>query len=274
MASAVPVKNSPPENSPRSGKVFTKILLKGQKHFIAGTLPTTNKLKKALKPNVSPASVGRVFWTSDSFNYYCSASVITSNNKNLIITAGHCCYDTGTKSFTVNKQWIFVPQYNNGNAPYGQWVGQSQHVLDGWLSQQNVNADVCMCILSTNNGKRISKVVGSQGIGWNYSNLNYIYSFGYPYNINNGQIMSYCATKTVAPLLTAGADHKGQRILCTMSQGCSGGPWLKNFSTSTGLGIVISVNSFAIEGISGYLYGPYFDNSVMSLYNHCQNKQW
>ena len=52
-----------------------------------------------------------------------------------------------------------------------------------------------------------------------------------------------------------------------MTGGSSGGPWFRDFSTSTGVGTQISLNSFGYRGEKNAMYGPYFGSVVQSLYN-------
>jgi hypothetical protein len=49
-----------------------------------------------------------------------------------------------------------------------------------------------------------------------------IYSFGYPLNLDRGEVMQYCRSHTEAH--QAGSGHHGQRLYCDMTGGSSGGP--------------------------------------------------
>ncbi|MEV0390045.1 hypothetical protein [Nonomuraea sp. NPDC050643] len=78
--------------------------------------------KAAVSKNVNlPKTIGKVFFV-DSKNQlrWCSASSIQSRNRNLVATAGHCVYETKAD---VYKNWIFVPGYYQGKAPWGVYVG-------------------------------------------------------------------------------------------------------------------------------------------------------
>lgn len=57
----------------------------------------------------------------------CTASVIRSTSRDLIMTAAHCVTGTG-------RGYVFVPGYRNGKAPYGVW-----HVVAAYGSPQWVH---------------------------------------------------------------------------------------------------------------------------------------
>ncbi len=61
-------------------------------------------------------------------DYVCSAAAIRTRKRNQVITAGHCVH-TGPNVGLLEQphffsDWLFVPRYRNGRAPYGRWVGQ------------------------------------------------------------------------------------------------------------------------------------------------------
>ncbi|WP_068926801.1 trypsin-like serine peptidase [Planobispora rosea] len=71
-----------------------------------------------------PKSIGKVFFvTSDGEYGWCSATSIQSKYRNLVATAGHCVYDTD-KNGHVMDNWVFVPGYYQGKAPWGIYVGK------------------------------------------------------------------------------------------------------------------------------------------------------
>ena len=240
----------------------------GPPSSIPGSLPTSNMTSsKAISSTGRQVyTTGRVFWKSGTSSYSCSASVIQSNSGDLISTAGHCVYDTDRKTWYNNNNWVFIPAYSNGNKPYGTWPGRRFTAQNAWLSSADFNYDVGLVALQTLNGKHIQSVVGAQGISFNQPRGAYTYSFGYPSNINNGETLQSCASYTQKTQYNPNT-YFGQGLPCIMGQGCSGGPWLQNFVTSTGLGYVTSVNSFTVVGISNVMNGPYFDSNIKTLYN-------
>jgi hypothetical protein len=90
------------------------------------TAPIGEEKKTASKvQNVNmPKTIGKVFFVnSKGEKKWCSATSIQSKYRNLVATAGHCVYDTGTNSDVMTK-WVFVPGYYQGKAPWGIYVGK------------------------------------------------------------------------------------------------------------------------------------------------------
>jgi hypothetical protein len=60
-----------------------------------------------------------------------------------------------------------------------------------------------------------------------------------------------------------------QGLDCNMTGGSSGGPWFVNYSESTGVGTLNSVNSFKYRGgnMRNYMFGPYLGSVAQTLYS-------
>jgi len=245
----------------------TSKVLSGPESTVPGSAPVNSGLtSKIIATNGRQISTtGRVFWQVGTDYYSCSAAVVTSNSSDLISTAGHCVYDTTTKTWYNNNNWVFLPGYSNGNATYGKWSMRRVIVLQAWTSSSDFNYDVAFVALSTLNGQHIQSKVGSQGLGFNYPRSAYIYSFGYPININSGLTLQKCEGYTSKSQWTQNG-YVGQGLSCNMGGGCSGGPWLQNVVDTTGIGYVTSVNSFSISNVLNVINGPYFDSNTKYLY--------
>ncbi|MEW9555718.1 serine protease [Nonomuraea sp. NPDC050783] len=90
------------------------------------TAPIGEEKKTSTKTqNVNmPKTIGKVFFVnSKGEKKWCSATSIQSKYRNLVATAGHCVYDTGSNSDVLSK-WVFVPGYYQGKAPWGIYVGK------------------------------------------------------------------------------------------------------------------------------------------------------
>ncbi|CAF3517987.1 unnamed protein product [Adineta steineri] len=244
-------------------------VLTGPESSIAGSLPTNNSTKsKIISPNGRQVyTTGRVFWQVGTTHYTCSAAVIVSKSGDMICTAGHCVYDTTSKTWYNQNNWVFVPGYNNGNTPYGIWPMRRVTALVGWTSQSDYNYDVAMVAVSTVNGQHLQAYVGSQGIGFNFPRSAFTYSFGYPSNINSGLTLQKCSDTSKNSAYIQNNYH-GLGLACNMGPGCSGGPWLQNVVDSTGIGYVTSVNSFQITTVPNVINGPYFDTNIKNLYDN------
>ena len=213
----------------------------------------------------SPArSVGKVFFTTAGADHACSASVVTSANRDTVVTAAHCVQPPGGTELAQN--WIFVPGYD-GTSPYGEWSARMMYVPSGWSGSRanNLNEDAAFVVLSPREGKHVADVVGSNRIAFNTPRSVMVHDFGYPAEEPfTGEALFYCAT--VARPDSTNPGSVGLTIDCDMNQGSSGGPWFANFTTAGG-GTVVSVNSTLEITPSGQiLNGSPFDNSIKVVY--------
>jgi V8-like Glu-specific endopeptidase len=213
-----------------------------------------------------PASTsGKIFFVgADGLNYVCSGSTINSGGKNLVFTAGHCV-SNGAGAWYNIKPWIFVPAYNNGSAPYGQWTARALWTRTAWLNGANRAEDIGVGVMNTDpsgSGTKIVDRVGGQGIEWNYPLEQYIFQFGYPTRTPfNGATLQYCTGNTYN-------DSGFEGINCNMTEGASGGPWLDDFDGR--FGRLDTVNSWVFWNGAGVRFkwnGPYFGNNARDLYN-------
>ncbi len=79
-------------------------------------------------------NAGPLFFNGLSSAHGCSASVVKSPGRNLVLTAAHCISGTGAGI-------QFVPGYNNGKTPYGVWTVQKAWVAPSWISSQDPKND-------------------------------------------------------------------------------------------------------------------------------------
>src|ERR1051326_3755053 len=122
-------------------------------------------------------TAGKVFFTSFGVNYVCSGTIVNTEGKSAVWTAGHCVSDGGAW----NTNWVFVPNYASGSAPYGYWYSYQLWTTTAWFNNNNDFAnDVGSSIMYRNGGTRIPDSLGGQGIAWNYPIGYYMYAFGYP----------------------------------------------------------------------------------------------
>lgn len=205
-------------------------------------------------------TVGRVFFTYQGRAASCSGDAVTSANKSTVITAGHCVKLSGAW----HTNWVFVPGYNNGKAPYGKWPAKQTLTTPQWKASEDINYDVGAAVVDRLGGKRLTDVVGGQGIAFNQKRGQQMYDFGYPAATPyDGTKLIYCSGTTVNDPLAS----KDQGLLCDMTGGSSGGPWFLNFKESTGTGIQNSVNSFKYNFLPTHMFGPYFGDDAKNLYN-------
>ncbi|WP_084959035.1 trypsin-like serine peptidase [Thermoactinospora rubra] len=209
-------------------------------------------------------TTGRVFFTYQGRNASCSGSAVTSANKSVVITAGHCVKLGG--AFHTN--WVFVPGYDNGQRPYGTWVATKLITTPQWNAREDINYDIAAAVVAPQQGRSLTDVVGGQGVAFNQPRRQQMYAFGYPAAAPyNGSKLIYCAGRAFDDFLLS-RDHG---LTCNMTGGSSGGPWLVGFDESTGHGTVNSVNSFKYNFAPNWMFGPYFGNEAQAVYNEAQS---
>lgn len=201
---------------------------------------------------------GKVFFTRAGVNYVCSATVVNSEGKSLVWTAGHCVVD----GKVWDSNFAFVPSYSNGSAPYGTWYSRSLTTTSGWYYNRDFSSDVGAAFMNRNFGYRIADYLGSQGITWNQSASYYTCTFGYPQAspYNGAYLVEACGT-------TTNAGNGTIYLYSGMTGGSSGGAWYYGYNSSTQAGYVDGHNDFIYTSSPSYMYSPYYGNQVASLYN-------
>jgi hypothetical protein len=201
-------------------------------------------------------TLGKVFFTSFGLNYVCSATIVNSEGRSEVWTAGHCVSDGGAW----NTNWAFVPNYANGWAPYGYWYAKQLWTTGAWFNNNNDFAnDVGAAVMWRNSGGwRITDYLGGQGLGWNAPN-GYVYAFGYP------QAPPYNGQTLVAEQGSVFNGGGGTVFMVNaMTGGSSGGGWLNWFDGQWGY--INGHNDFKYSNLPQYMYSPYYGNQVASLF--------
>jgi len=105
-------------------------------------------------------TVGPLFYSAARRRHNCSASIVRSASRDLVLTAAHCITGRGAGI-------QFVPGYNRGRVPYGVWTAVQVYVDPSWKSRQDPRHDVV--ILKMGRQKRGTHSVGIQDVvGGNY----------------------------------------------------------------------------------------------------------
>jgi V8-like Glu-specific endopeptidase len=216
-------------------------------------------------------TTGRVFFTTyNGQNWSCSGSTVNSAGKDSVITAGHCVF--GSLGGEVpgegwHSNWMFVPDYYNGYAPYGAWTAKQLWTPTNYYYNQDEGDDIGGAVINTNAyGQHIVNVVGGQGFAWNWSANQYVYDFGYPVAAPfNGQTLQYCNGSEFNWASVAST----MGLACNFTGGSSGGPWLMDFNGE--FGYINGVNDFVYTSLPGYIFSAYFGNNADALYNAMAN---
>ncbi|TXC97810.1 trypsin-like serine protease [Streptomyces sp. ISID311] len=210
------------------------------------------------------ARVGAVFEKDDSGDHFCTASVVQSPGRNMLITAAHCAYDIDAGS-TVDDL-VFAPDYRDGDEPTGLWKVKKVIVDDRWAKSQDEDLDVAFLVLDKKSGKEIQDVLGGNTLGIDRGFDNDVKITGYPTSRNTP---ISCQNRT-----TKFSDTQ-LRIQCTdFEGGTSGSPWLADYDPKSHTGTVIGV----LGGHEGggdeddVSYAAYFDDDIAKLYKHAQDE--
>ena len=203
--------------------------------------------------------IGKVFFTLGGSDYVCSGNAISAANESTVATAGHCVNE-GPGAFA--SRLIFVPAYENGAAPFGQWNAAELYAPTRWTAGGDITYDTGFAIVSSPTGVTLSDTVGASGVAFNDGRGLTYSAFGYPAAapFTGNTLQSCSGTATDDPF----AQSESQGIPCDMTGGSSGGPW---FIGSGSAGYQNSVNSFGYNNVANTMFGPYWGSVIESAYD-------
>lgn len=223
-----------------------------------GSGTTSSTSSTSVEVTVAPGSAltahGKVFFTDSGVNYVCSGTALEGD---VVWTAGHCVND-GPGSYHTN--FLFVPAYRDGQAPYGRFPAPDLVTTDGWRLYGRYGVDVGAAIPSTNAaGQTLSEAVVERPIVFD-APRNQTYSvYGYPAAKRfTGQRLRVCNTAWSRNDTTATPATMG--VPCDMTGGSSGGGWV------TAGGQVASVVSYGYASLKNVLFGPHLETEAQQLY--------
>ncbi|MGW4378648.1 trypsin-like serine peptidase [Kitasatospora sp. NPDC004531] len=153
----------------------------------------------------------------------CTAAVVRSRGRNLVITAAHCAAPHGVPL----DDLVFAPGYRDQRAPYGSWPVSEVLVDPRWGPDENEGYDVAFLLLDALNGRQVEDQVGGyslatgQGVGLKVTVT------GYP---NSSTSPITCQGRTTSRSSTQ------QRFDCSgFTDGTSGSPWVTEQSQVVGV---------------------------------------
>ncbi len=281
--------SGPPGSVPSEQFAETSQLL-AEPQPLFGTYPFSYTRYRLFPDTTAPyqtfplKTVGKLYFViPGSGNYVCSGSVINSANTSVVWTAGHCVYSPGIGFHT---NFIFVPGRRLTSAPYGTWTAKTVNTLVGW-SNGLLEYDHGALVMNKK-AKTIGNTVGFLGFVANASRLQHWHSLGYPQGARNlaqtppgaqfdGLHQEICASSWATnDLPTGGAlDPPTIGIGCDQTGGCSGGPWLVDFSGAGGAtNLLNGNNSYRWTGPNPpenlKMFSPYFSDGAINLRNWAQ----
>lgn len=212
-------------------------------------------------------TLGKLFFTDGVDNFVCSGAVVTCpGDKDLVMTAGHCCSDGAGNFF---QGYLFVPGCRGPGcsvAPFGTWDWESVTVLNDWHLSGDFSRDVCWLKVKPNAMmQQIQDVTGALGMAWNLAEPHFHVQTGWPAEAPfNGQRLwlEYSSTADLDGSESPATLGKGS----LMTRGSSGGAWIfkhrlnvtnENFNRWNGLNSYKYAMSRPKE-----MYGPYIDTTI------------
>ena len=242
----------------------------GTPQTFEGTTGSGTRALRATEAGGVPTQ-GRIFFTgSDGNDYSCSGTAVVSDNESTVWTAGHCVHDGAGTDFHTN--WVFIPGYDDGTAPYGIWTAEWLNTTSEWAYYSSFKHDFGAAVVGTNDGQTLGDTVGMEGIAFNQKARQSWTSLGYPAAGRfDGEDLFACQSNLLG---RHNPDRiSGKRTLfidCNMTGGSSGGGWF--FTSTDGYRYLNSVNSYGIVGQPNYMFGPYMGDSALTLYDSMEDR--
>jgi V8-like Glu-specific endopeptidase len=210
-------------------------------------------------PFKGTAAVGALFTRKANGtlgSHFCTASVVDSPGRDLLITAAHCM---ARRSLGPATGVVFAPGYHNGKFPHGTWLITAVYVNSGWEQDQNPNDDVAF-LVAGRPGTHIQRHTGGETLMVGQPSQ-VVQVIGYPDGTN----------QPISCTARARNFDKAREMVFDCddyTNGTSGGPFLAHVSSKTGDGWVIGVIGGYQEGGDNpdISYSPRFFSAVENLY--------
>ncbi|WP_116214496.1 trypsin-like serine peptidase [Streptomyces olivoreticuli] len=201
---------------------------------------------------------------------YCTASVVHSAGRNLVLTAGHCA-----KSLAGGGQRIFVPQYRKGldatHQPYGVFP-VDRVFTDPRYTKNSKGPDSSLDfgfarVLPNTQGAAVEDRTGALRLTPTPRWTSTVTVTGYPGSHNPDQKAVSCTVPT-----SRLAGYRQLQMKCGgFYGGTSGSPWITNYDAKSRTGDVIGNlggwngggNATGDDWIS---YSPVYDHEIQDLY--------
>jgi len=226
-------------------------------------------------------ATGKVYFTVGASGYVCSGALVNDGlvDRAIVLTAGHCVFDTNTKAYV--KNWVFIPNFdtnptlnctNNPNCWYASnLVARAEFVNAGGFNGQAIQHDWAFAVIYPN-GLSGSDLPDTTPVAQNSFNLNITgfsaanqtsYAFGYPAgNPYSGNDLVYA----FGPIIVD-KNYGTWGMSSKMTGGASGGPWFSNFNTTSNSGNLSSLNSYKYNRDATKMYGPRFSSKTQATFD-------
>lgn len=144
--------------------------------------------------------------------HFCSASVVASPSRDLLITAAHCVFGLGPVI-------EFAPLLHDAALPAGVWEVKQIYVDPAWTKSFDPRHDVAFLRVAPRGGTRIEDVVPGQPLAFPQAGADVTVS-GYPMGSRGTPV-----TCTAPLALVDGYPSLG---CAGFGDGTSGGPWVQD----------------------------------------------
>lgn len=216
-------------------------------------------------PSAAPFSAhGRLFFSLNGVDYVCSATVVDSKRRNVLITAGHCVFGAEDETDTANRHFarnvIFVPGYGRSlNAPFGQFAAKWLSTTRAWTETADYRYDVAAIALN----RPVQNETGARKIDFTADFTDRkVALYGYPVEPQpeyDGEDLIRCVPSTLGFDSWAEPEPHMARP-CDMAQGASGGGWILDGK------YLASVVSYGQSALTRTLFGPQFGAEAVGVY--------
>jgi V8-like Glu-specific endopeptidase len=187
--------------------------------------------------------------------HFCTASVVDSPAEDLVITAAHCV--SGHQG-----AMVFVPGYDDGDAPDGIWSVVRVVVDEHWQSSDSPDDDFAFLVVKRlgKGGDSLEALTGGERLGVDDPAPALVRVFGYP---NGAQAPIRCANKVF--------DFSPTQLQFDCggyTQGTSGSPLVAGVDPRTGTGTVVGViGGYQLGGDTPQVsYAAKFGGNLAELY--------
>jgi V8-like Glu-specific endopeptidase len=193
--------------------------------------------------------------------HFCTASVVDSPHRDLLVTAAHCVVAPG--SGKARDDMVFVPGYRAGHCPYGRWTVRTAVVDRRWARSGDPDYDVAFLTTTPIGQERqVEDAVGAEAATFAASHRqSTAVAVGYP---TSSQWPVHCAGR-----LHHLSSSQLEFDCAGLTTGTSGGPLLTGVDqTGSGPGALVGViggyqTGGATDDIS---YSPSFGPGIAAVY--------
>ncbi|MFF4492476.1 trypsin-like peptidase domain-containing protein [Streptomyces sp. NPDC001546] len=170
----------------------------------------------APRPGSATAFTGALFTGGLDGDHFCTATVVRSPGKNLLITAGHCLLE-GEQ--TRDGGAVFAPAYANGVAPYGVWKIERVYEDKRWADDTDDDYDLAFArVAPDDKGRNIEDLTGGAPLDTSGRAGEEVTVTGYPADRKVPRTCTAVAVRT---------SEREQRFDCAdFPGGTSGSAWL------------------------------------------------